>query len=95
MANEKEYAKNLLMALYENDMIEPHKNFMCGEDVNTIEDGLIKLIDWYESEGKTSIETPATLPIFSVNVALPKCTNCGKLMHLAAFQCKCGVVKEA
>jgi hypothetical protein len=31
----------------------------------------------------------------SVNVALPKCTNCGKLMQLAAFECSCGIVKEA
>lgn len=31
----------------------------------------------------------------SVNIALPKCTNCGNLMTLAAFECSCGMVKQA
>ena len=70
------YTKDMLMALYENDMIQPHKNFMCGEDINTIEDGLTKLIDWYESEGSTFDNSSATLPINCVSK--PKGTVCHK-----------------
>lgn len=86
-----EYSRDLLMELYENDMIEPHKNFMCGEDINTVEDGIVKLINWYESEGSTIEQRKAALPIFDVNYCcclnqLPKpisnteyeCFNCGK-----------------
>lgn len=65
-----EYAKDLLMELYENDMIEPHKNFMCGEEINTVEDGILKLINWHESRGETSNEAKATLPINSVSGSL-------------------------
>jgi hypothetical protein len=30
-----------------------------------------------------------------VSISLPECTNCGKRMKLAAYQCRCGMVKEA
>lgn len=29
-----------------------------------------------------------------VSIMLPKCTNCGNIMKVAAYECKCGIVKE-
>lgn len=61
------YVLDLIMELWDNDMIEFHKLFMYDESINTVEDGVQKLIDWYESDGSKMEQNGAALPIFDVN----------------------------